>query len=169
MGFVLIRLSHRSGGVANILTVCIHTNNTNTDIEEYQNTPEVLSLDVHRPAECTGSPPSSSDSGWSCEERSLCLNTVTCPRVPELVLIIPDMVVEGFGVKLRVRFRSPMSILHLCLFICTGTLKMGVIDRLCALAAYCFVLEDKLLVAICTFPSTVTLLNGRAITKWAAR
>ena len=44
---------------------------------------------------------------------------------------------------------------------------MGVIDRLCALAAYCFVLEDKLLVAICTFPSTVTLLNGRAVTKRA--
>ena len=40
---------------------------------------------------------------------------------------------------------------------------MGVIDRLCALAAYCFVLEDNLLVAICTFPSTVTLLNNRAV------
>ena len=33
--------------------------------------------------------------------------------------VIPDTVVEGFGVKLRVRFRSPMSILHLCLFIFT--------------------------------------------------
>ena len=40
---------------------------------------------------------------------------------------------------------------------------MGVIDRLCALAAYCFVLEENLLVAICTFPSTVTLLNNRAV------
>ena len=34
-----------------------------------------------------------------------------------------------------------MFVLHLCIFIFTGILKMGVIDRLCALVACCFVLR----------------------------
>ena len=67
---------------------------------------------------------------------------------------IPDTVVEGFGVKLRVRFCSPMSILHLCLFIFTCILRLGVmIGRLCSLlVAYwrCLVL-DLVCVAIHTF------------------
>ena len=63
---------------------------------------------------------------------------------------IPDTVVEGFGVKLRVRFCSPMSTLHLCLFIFTHTLRLGVIGRLCSLlVAYwcCFVINS-----VCVWP-----------------
>ena len=36
---------------------------------------------------------------------------------------IPDTVVEGFGVKLRVPFGCPMFILHLCLFILQESLR----------------------------------------------